>query len=949
MKTPIKILSLFFLLTLITNTSHAQLIITEVQSSNSALTFDLDEFDWVEIYNSGNTDIDLTGYYMSDDPTNPSKSELSITTLFGPTNNDPIIKTGEYKIVLCSKIDELRSFYNYFHTNFKLSSNGEEIHLYDPNLNLISSLVFPALLANQSYGYNTTGELGFFTIPTPEAENGSDNFSILGATLDPPVVDLPSQIFTSSQQVTILVDAPGTIYYTLDGSNPTDASTEYTGSFSVNTTTVIKSILIQSDTGEISTIGMRTLLFNKNHELGVLSITSENFTRYGSENYKKPVFNGRVWVELIESNNSTSNALYANYTASGKTSGKLPPMNGKLRTKEIYGDAVFNNKNGVIFPKKQHIEDVQGFIIKSASQDWNGANIRDVFGTALVTDGGLIDYGFEDNRRVVVYINGEYQGVLSISEDDDDDFTKNNYQDKEVVKQYGFSELTSLIETTDFTDETERNNLSEKIDMRDYHFFNFHLSYGGMNNETGDFAYRVEGEKADWIIHDEDIAFISSFSPQFTIGTPLQFTTDIKADDYEPFKQDFIQSWCTYASFMYDDARVLEVLNATEAEIASEMEATIQYHKDFITERVGMGITFHPESMPVDDINEWRAKVQEIRNFVTGRLGNMYSDFETRYSLEAPENFQISSSDYAMGSVRVQSVKLREETMTGQFFKNMPIELIAEPNLGYQFSHWEGLSTSTDGQINVSLSASSQITAVFEAIPITSVSLHINEVQPKNDTTFADELGEFNDWVEIYNSGTTDIDLAGFYLSDDPNITNKYQILSGEPTKTTVPAGGFLILWLDNDTEQGTNHLGFKLSSNDEILLVNVDGLTIIDSLSFDINTDESYGSSSDGDSSNYEVFTTPTPNATNNTNLSVNGFNIADIIMYPNPVSNGIVSINSYLEDDIEVVLFDMLGKRLEIKFVNNTADVSSLKTGHYFLKITQENKTSIKKLIIK
>ncbi|WP_290699391.1 lamin tail domain-containing protein [Lacinutrix sp.] len=965
MKTITRILGVFFLLIIVTNTSHAQLIITEVQSSNSALTYDLDEYDWIEIYNSGSTDIDLTGYYISDDPTNPSKSELSATTNIGQqTDNDPVITPGEYKIVLCSN-EALISFYDYFHTNFKLSSNGEEVHLYDPNLNLISSLVFPALFVNESYGYNTAGELGYFTVPTPEAENGLANFSVLGATLNPPVVDLPNQIFTATQQVSILSDQAGTIYYTLDGSNPTAASTQYTGSFSVNTTTVVKSILIQSNTGEISTIGMRTLLFNVSHQLGVLSITPQDYTRYGSGdpsgNYKKPVFNGRVWVELIEPDNSTSIAQYANYTASGKTSGNLPPLNGKLRTKEIYGDEVFNNQNGVIFPKKQHIEDVYGFIIKNASQDWNEANLRDVFSTALITENTLIDYGFEDNRRVVVYVNGEYQGVLSISEDDDDDFEENNYQDENIIENYDLFDLSNLIESTDITIETERNSLLEIVDMRDYYFFNFHLAYGAMGNETGDFGYRVDGEKADWIIHDEDVSFAPNnfYNTDFTISTPLIYNPNststhyVQADDYVVFKEDFIQSWCTYASFMYDEARVLEILNATEAEIELEMAATIQYHKDFITERAGMGLTFYDEAVPVNDLISWKAEVQVIRDFVTDRLDNLYTDFQARYTLDAPENFEISSNDYAMGYVRVQSVKLREETMTGQFFKNMPIELIAEPNLGYQFSHWEGLSTSTNSQIDVSLSASAsasaQIKAFFEPIPITSVSLHINEVQSKNDTTYADEFGEYNDWVEIYNFGTTAVDLAGFYLSDNPSITNKYQVLSGDPTKTTVPAGGFLVLWLDNDIEQGANHLGFKLSSEDEILLVNVDGVTLIDSLSFDLNADESYGSSTDGDSINYQVFTTPTPNATNNdTTLSVDNFNITGIIVYPNPVTNGIININSYSENDMEVVLFDLLGKRLEAKFFNNTLDISNLKTGQYFLKIIQDNKTSIKKIII-
>jgi len=63
MKIPASILTLLLLILLVPSKSQGQLIITEVQSSNSALTFDFDEYDWVEIYNAGSTDIDLTGYY----------------------------------------------------------------------------------------------------------------------------------------------------------------------------------------------------------------------------------------------------------------------------------------------------------------------------------------------------------------------------------------------------------------------------------------------------------------------------------------------------------------------------------------------------------------------------------------------------------------------------------------------------------------------------------------------------------------------------------------------------------------------------------------------------------------------------------------------------------------------------------------------------------------------
>ena len=46
-----------------------------------------------------------------------------------------------------------------------------------------------------------------------------------------------------------------------------------------------------------------------------------------------------------------------------------------------------------------------------------------------------------------------------------------------------------------------------------------------------------------------------------------------------------------------------------------------------------------------------------------------------------------------------------------------------------------------------------------------------------NDQTEADEYGEFDDWIEIYNMGASNINLGDYYLSDDVNILDKYNLI----------------------------------------------------------------------------------------------------------------------------------------------------------------------------
>ncbi len=154
--------------------------------------------------------------------------------------------------------------------------------------------------------------------------------------------------------------------------------------------------------------------------------------------------------------------------------------------------------------------------------------------------------------------------------------------------------------------------------------------------------------------------------------------------------------------------------------------------------------------------------------------------------------------------------------------------------------------------------------AIF-AQPI-NAQLYINEVVAANDNIITDDYGEYNDFIEIYNAGASPIDLAGYYISDDVGNLTAWQIPATDPSLTTVPAGGFLLLWADGEPTQGANHLDFQLSSSGEsVVLTGSDGITIIDNITFsDLPTDYGYGRLPDG-SANLSELIPASPAATNN------------------------------------------------------------------------------------
>lgn len=119
----------------------------------------------------------------------------------------------------------------------------------------------------------------------------------------------------------------------------------------------------------------------------------------------------------------------------------------------------------------------------------------------------------------------------------------------------------------------------------------------------------------------------------------------------------------------------------------------------------------------------------------------------------------------------------------------------------------------------------------------------INEFLSANNANVADQDGEFDDWIEIYNYSRSAISLSGYSLSDDSTSLGKWTF-----PDTSISGGEYIIVWADKDSGQNGLHAVFKLDSDGEqIFLSNPDGV-IIEEIYFDAqSTDISYGRFPDG------------------------------------------------------------------------------------------------------
>ncbi len=113
-----------------------------------------------------------------------------------------------------------------------------------------------------------------------------------------------------------------------------------------------------------------------------------------------------------------------------------------------------------------------------------------------------------------------------------------------------------------------------------------------------------------------------------------------------------------------------------------------------------------------------------------------------------------------------------------------------------------------------------RLMAIYEPLPdeellaAVATPLRLNEVSAGN-SVFINEFFKKNDWVELYNTTDSELDVAGLYISDNLNNPFKYQISASTAINTRVAPHGHLVVWADGLEPTTQLHAPFKLSNQD--------------------------------------------------------------------------------------------------------------------------------------
>jgi hypothetical protein len=362
---------------------------------------------------------------------------------------------------------------------------------------------------------------------------------------------------------------------------------------------------------------------------------------------------------------------------------------------------------------------------------------------------------------------------------------------------------------------------------------------------------QITGSKWKWILYDTDFSF---GLVEWPTHNTLQFALEANGPGWpnppwstflfrslmenQEFQIQFINHFCFYLSTRFKPDYVNEHITNTVENISEEMSNHI--------DRWG------------GSISQWYQNVNTVTQFGNVRRMYVFNHLSSYFGLSESSTITVSSSPAEGGNLYTSNQGIPENPWEATYFNGVPIEITAVPNPGYIFSHWAGPGTVYEPTLTLTLSSDINFTAVFVEDHYPSIIL-INELLADNGNIITDEMGQYEDWIELYYNTEQTINLEGYSLTDDLSIPDMWIFPNIE-----ISGEGFLLIWADNDQEDGSLHTNFKLTSDGEdVGLYDVNG-NLIDALSFDEQSEDiSYGRVTDG-VNEWQFFESPTPGMSN-------------------------------------------------------------------------------------
>lgn len=478
-------------------------------------------------------------------------------------------------------------------------------------------------------------------------------------------------------------------------------------------------------------IGVPGVLFDtwrmENPDAPMDGFAPANFRLRGSDSEIKIHFN------YFENGNEILNHD-AGLRINGGYTRSFPNKSLRLYAKNKYGEKNFKHN----FFEDYSIDKFKRLILRNSGNDANSSFFRDALTHKMTKN---LNFDIQESQPIVVLINGEYNGLRNLRERYDkkyfksihdipeesldflenhtiikegdldfynqmeDYFNNNSFQNDE-----GYEGGITYIDPVNFTDyyATYIYVANDDWPGNNYLFYRHKTNYEPTNEEG------VKDGRFRWLLKDMDRGFhLNNRYENGYEGNTLEWATEEndatliirKLLENEKYKQYFINRFADLLNTTFKEERVLSIIEEFENLYGPEMEENGRRWYNF---------TAMPDS--------WQIDIDRIKTFAINRPEYQREHIIEKFDLEGVFDLVINVSNDEHGYVHLNTIDILPSTdgidvavypWIGDYFMEVPVTLKAMAKEGYVFSHWSGVSNSTEEEITLILNEDSYIKANF--------------------------------------------------------------------------------------------------------------------------------------------------------------------------------------------------------------------------------------------
>lgn len=506
------------------------------------------------------------------------------------------------------------------------------------------------------------------------------------------------------------------------------------------------------------------------------SIWSKPGANFWSKREKK------INTEIFEADGTCVFRSPTGFRLFGGMSRLFPQKSMTIVARDDYGKKRIRHK---IFGKKG-LKKFKFLVLRNAGSDFKKAHFRDAFMTDLLEDW---DIEKQDYRPAQVYINGVYWGLYHIREkinryflEDHCDIDKDSVDIMEHrrVRKRGsrkhYFEMLDYIDTHDLSDPSHYAYLNSLMDIQNFMDYQIAQIFFDNQDAGGNIKYwrpRKANGRWRWILYDTDWGFGLHDEEAYSHNS-LAFHTEDDGPAWpnppwstfilrnlmknQIFKDKFVVRFCDYLNTTFESNDVLDKINQFYRVLDPEID---RHHERWNLNRA-----------------IWLKEIDVMRGFAAERPQYMRMFLQETFDAGAEVDVQVSATRGGVVYLN-NNIKIDETPFKGVYFNQIPIQLKAEANLGYRFSHWEGMDIEEDVFTLALDKDRYRLKAVFEPYthPLAGKVI-INEVNSN--------FKKAADWVEIFNNSDQSIQMENWVLVDDAKNEFRFPRIALQPNNYLI-------------------------------------------------------------------------------------------------------------------------------------------------------------------